>query len=92
MHQFLQVLLSPMQSIRIISVLFQPVQVLQQYFIVIYIQCPKIPNLGLECGELMSVVLLFVHSVFHAKGMLLILFQILLVFFPQRLFVGTRRL
>lgn len=57
-------------SIRIISVLFQPVQVLQKYFIVTYIQCPKSPNRGLECGELMVVVLLFVHNVFHARGML----------------------
>jgi len=34
----------------------------------------------------MLVVLLFVHNMFHARGMLLILFQTLLVFFPQRLF------
>jgi len=44
MQQFLQVLCYAMQSVRIITVLFQPVQMLQQYFIVIYIQYPKSPN------------------------------------------------
>lgn len=74
-QQFLQVLLSAIQSIRITSGFFQPVQVLQQYLIVTNIQCPKSPKWGLECGESMLVVLLFVDNAFYAGGMLLTLYS-----------------